>query len=189
MTFPHARRHRGFTLVELLVVIGIIVLLAGLGLPMVLRAYKSGTKMRSQADLQTITTALNAYKQDFGEYPRVPVPNTGPAVLCMALVGPFGDGQIRDPNNPTAPPTLDSNGPETSSPAIASATAAGTSRWWTTPAGRTQTWTSGRRSSRPTGLTAPASAPDADQVPTASSVTLTTNSKAKAGARICRPTS
>jgi prepilin-type N-terminal cleavage/methylation domain-containing protein len=111
MTFPHARRHRGFTLVELLVVIGIIVLLAGLGLPMVLRAYKSGTKMRSQADLQTITTALNAYKQDFGEYPRVPVPNTGPAVLCMALVGPFGDGQIRDPNNPTAPPTLDSNDP------------------------------------------------------------------------------
>ena len=69
---PHniARHRRAFTLTEILVVVGIVVLLAAIGLPMVLRAYKQGIKMRGQADLVSIATALNAYKQDFGAIRR-----------------------------------------------------------------------------------------------------------------------
>lgn len=82
------KNRRAFTLVELLVVIGILVLLAGLLMPMLTRAYRSSTKAKLTADIQTISTGLIAYHQDFGTYPTVVTPNTGFAVLGKALVAP-----------------------------------------------------------------------------------------------------
>ena len=91
---------RAFTLVELLVVIGIIVLLVGLATPMITRAWKAGDRAATFADLQAIATALEAYRQDHGDYPRVrqetgisnsatrPNPPTGAQILCQALIGP-----------------------------------------------------------------------------------------------------
>ena len=101
---------RGFTLIELLVVIGMIVLLATILLPMVNHAYSQATRASMAADLQVISQALEAYKGDFGDYPRVnrnpsgnPIDGPGQqvgqtvlgaAVLCWALVapGPAGNG-------------------------------------------------------------------------------------------------
>ncbi len=83
------RRPSAFTLIELLVVVGIIVLLAGLLLPMLYKTFRSASKTRLAADLSTIATALDAYKSDFGDYPRVNVPGTGFAVLGKALVSPY----------------------------------------------------------------------------------------------------
>lgn len=77
-----------FTLIELLVVIGIIAILIGLVLVGITRVGAAGGKLRVSADLQSISTALEAYKQDFGDYPRVDNINTGAAVLCKALIGP-----------------------------------------------------------------------------------------------------
>jgi prepilin-type N-terminal cleavage/methylation domain-containing protein len=106
----HSRSHRrAFTLIELLVVIGIIALLAGILLPLIVRSLRRAKVLRTQADFQTISIALDAYKQDFGDYPRPPVQsssdptpgqpfaNTGAAILGKALLGPYGDGQL--PNN------------------------------------------------------------------------------------------
>lgn len=62
---------RGFTLVEMLVVVGIIVILVGILTPMFLRAYQGSGSARVKMDLQTIAVALEAYKQDHGDYPRV----------------------------------------------------------------------------------------------------------------------
>ena len=87
----HSRR-AGFTLIELLVVVGIIVLLAGLLLPMLYKTFRSASRTRLAADLNTIGTALDAYKSDFGDYPRVTVPGTGFAVLGKALIGPYDAG-------------------------------------------------------------------------------------------------
>gem|GEM_PF-2027645 len=78
----------GFTLIELLVVVLIIALLAGMVLVAVNAVSKSGASTKAKADLQSIATALEAYKQDFGSYPLVTTPNTGAAVLCKALLGP-----------------------------------------------------------------------------------------------------
>jgi prepilin-type N-terminal cleavage/methylation domain-containing protein len=63
---------RGFSLVELLVVIGILALLAGIIAGVTLKMGAHAEQVRIQADLATLATALNAYKQDFGDYPRIP---------------------------------------------------------------------------------------------------------------------
>src|SRR5438067_3703184 len=70
------RRCRAFTLVQMLVVIGIIVTLMALALPAILKAYGFGIRTRTLSDLQLISTALEAYKQDFGDYPRIDNDNT-----------------------------------------------------------------------------------------------------------------
>jgi prepilin-type N-terminal cleavage/methylation domain-containing protein len=60
----------GFTLVELLVVMGIILVLMGLALPMITRVYRNGVRARMQSDLQVIASAIDAYKADFKDIPR-----------------------------------------------------------------------------------------------------------------------
>ncbi len=102
------RSRGGFTLIELLVVIGIIVLLLALATPMVLNAWRSGVRTKLASDFGTISMALEEYKKDFGDYPRVDSPNTGFAVLGKALIGTYGDGF-----QPGTPPTPDSNDPPT----------------------------------------------------------------------------
>jgi prepilin-type N-terminal cleavage/methylation domain-containing protein len=81
---------RGFTLVEILVAMGIIVLLVALLVPFLSRAFRKGGEYRTQADLNSIAMALEAYRHDFGDIPRTSGPNTGAAILCKALIGPYG---------------------------------------------------------------------------------------------------
>jgi prepilin-type N-terminal cleavage/methylation domain-containing protein len=69
MILTTKRQHRGFTLVEILVVIGIIVLLVGIAVPVYERARKQATRSRVAADLQAIATGLEAYYADYHEYP------------------------------------------------------------------------------------------------------------------------
>src|SRR5437764_1518297 len=71
---PSVRRAQraGFTLVELLVAISVIVLLVGLLVPMALKARNAAKKARIAADLNAIVVGLDAYKTDFGDYPRLP---------------------------------------------------------------------------------------------------------------------
>jgi type II secretory pathway pseudopilin PulG len=74
----------------MLVVIGVIVILAAILLPMLLKANREGDRMRTQADMQTISQGLEAYKLDFGDYPRPDSPgnNSGFACLGRYLIGP-----------------------------------------------------------------------------------------------------
>ncbi len=80
-------RQTGFTLVEVLVVIGIIVVLAAITLPIISRISREAGRTRTSADIQSIATGLSAYKADHGDYPRVDVQNTGAAVLGKAMLG------------------------------------------------------------------------------------------------------
>jgi prepilin-type N-terminal cleavage/methylation domain-containing protein len=66
---PATPRQRGFTLVEMLVVIGIIAVLAALLLPAVMRAMNAARNTAIALEVNQLASAIEAYKQDKGDYP------------------------------------------------------------------------------------------------------------------------
>src|SRR4051812_46089948 len=102
------RSRAGFTLVEMLVVIGIIVLLVGILLPTIMSARRNAEKNAVRMELHTIALALDAYRADFGDYPRPP--SGTPAqrkyrLLAWALIGPYDGGPIGGVTDPLSTPT------------------------------------------------------------------------------------
>ena len=65
----HQTRRGGFTLTELLVVVAIIGLLAGLSTVAVPRAMESGKKAKVKTELTSLVAAVKAYRQEYGRYP------------------------------------------------------------------------------------------------------------------------
>lgn len=63
------RFQKGFTLIEMLVVIAIISILIGIGINTFTIAQKKARDVRRKADIRAIQTALELYKQDKGYYP------------------------------------------------------------------------------------------------------------------------
>jgi prepilin-type N-terminal cleavage/methylation domain-containing protein len=110
----HPLRTRGFTIVELLVVIFIIAMLMGLLIPAVTIAKNRAKKVKAASQLSQIESGLKVYKDVNGLYPEVDF--TGPTVggvpmsasgtantpgLLFALKSVdrenFRDAELRDP--------------------------------------------------------------------------------------------
>jgi prepilin-type N-terminal cleavage/methylation domain-containing protein len=66
---PSPARRSGFTLVELLAVIMIIALLAGLLTPAVMRSLSSSRAAAVKAEIELLNTALMNYKNEYGTFP------------------------------------------------------------------------------------------------------------------------
>jgi type II secretory pathway pseudopilin PulG len=64
------RAKRAFTMVELLVVVGIIITLAGLILATTGYVQKKGARSRAETEIAALSAALENYKADNGIYPR-----------------------------------------------------------------------------------------------------------------------
>ena len=85
----HNRKPRGFTLVELLVVISIIVILAGIAAPTAIGALKHAERVRGLSNLRNVRGGLDFFASDFGgEYP-----NESTAIQVADLVA---DDEPRD---------------------------------------------------------------------------------------------
>lgn len=65
----NTRMHRGFTLVELLVVISIIATLAGVGVPVIISKKKDGDRAQATANIKEVGLAMFTFEQDYGSYP------------------------------------------------------------------------------------------------------------------------
>ena len=115
VTMPaRLRRSRGFTLIEMLIVMTLIVVLASVGLIAYQSSVRRGREAVLKEDLYRMRDAIDQYYADKGKYPtdlnelvsmnyirRVPVdPITNSAETWQAVQAE------PDPNNPTAEPGI-----------------------------------------------------------------------------------
>ena len=75
------RRHNGFTLIELVLVVGIITVLGALVLSTVGYARKKGARARAEAEIAAMSAACENYKADYGVYPKDPTAGTATDTL------------------------------------------------------------------------------------------------------------
>lgn len=104
-TWRAGRGRRGFSMVELLSVIGVIVVLAGIILGGASYAQRRAAISRAQSDLEQIKFVLEEYRVRFGRYPTT-------ANMGVNVEGPLADTVMKDlltvptPNFPGAKPGL-----------------------------------------------------------------------------------
>lgn len=97
---------KGFTLIELMVVIVILGILAGLIVPRIMGRPEEAKQLKARMQIESIETALKLYKLDNGTYPSteqglqalVKIPETGNIPLNWRTGGYLEKGKIpRDP--------------------------------------------------------------------------------------------
>jgi prepilin-type N-terminal cleavage/methylation domain-containing protein len=64
------KQRKGFTLIELMIVIAIIIILAAIAIPNYLRMTDRARRSRVAGDFTSLATALEAYQVDWGSYPK-----------------------------------------------------------------------------------------------------------------------
>ncbi len=68
-TFLKQSDYRGFTLIELMVVIVILGILAGLVIPRIMGRPEEAKRLKAKMQIESLETALRLYKLDNGMYP------------------------------------------------------------------------------------------------------------------------
>ncbi|OGW30478.1 MAG: hypothetical protein A2X59_09965 [Nitrospirae bacterium GWC2_42_7] len=87
-------KSKGFTLIEVIVVAGIIAILAGILVPMIFKEIDESKITRASADIRSISSAIFVFRKDIGQWPVMD--NTCTANLTLLV----GDGNV--PNGAVA---------------------------------------------------------------------------------------
>jgi prepilin-type N-terminal cleavage/methylation domain-containing protein len=64
------KKRKGFTLIELMIVIAIIIILAAIAIPNYLKMTERARRARVAGDFTSLATSLEAYSVDWGAYPN-----------------------------------------------------------------------------------------------------------------------
>lgn len=94
---PRTPRRQGFTLVELLVVMGVIAILAGLLVPAIHYARRASKIASTKTLVSNISAALERYAEAWGTHPPDAIPSGKPLVT-------FANGAAWNPGPEAAPP-------------------------------------------------------------------------------------
>src|SRR5712692_8182197 len=103
----HAVVRGGFTLMEVLVVVAIIVVLAGVAVPMYMRYLDDAKINRAKVDVKTIANTCETYKLQYGDLPASlevltqPTPDGRPPYLEMSsLLDPWNNPYVYNAQGP-----------------------------------------------------------------------------------------
>ncbi len=87
------RRQRGFSLIELLIVIAIILIILSIALPQMSKSRMNAQEMAAVAEISTINKAEVQYYSQFGQY-ATSLAQLGPPASAGAAEGPQAAGLI-----------------------------------------------------------------------------------------------